>query len=334
MVSCRHGRCRSTHPRDTTVSGSVWSCYSHLPGAPEEARYADALGQRYDFDSNVINHKKVAVGDILVIRDRHLVYGYGVVEAVEQRPGIKMMNRCPNCRSSDLATRKRLLPAHRCNDCSFSFDQPNAEPMSVMLYSATYLDRWFPFDSPVPLRALEGVYAQKDRQNAIRLLEPVAAHALMRSHTDVEGYVQLELVAAREGIDGGHVEAVVRRRVGQHRFREQLLERFGSTCAVTGSQPDAVLDAAHLYSFAEQGSHEDDGGLLLRADVHRMFDRLLITFDPRTWRSAVAPPVLKRHRHLQRIHDQPIAVPGPLLPRAALIQEHHRAAKERWRDIA
>jgi predicted restriction endonuclease len=36
------------------------------------------------------------------------------------------------------------------------------------------------------------------------------------------------------------------------------------------------LEACHLYSYAEIGRHEADGGLLLRRDLHRLFDRGLL----------------------------------------------------------
>ena len=316
------------------MTGKVWSCHSHVSALPDDLRYDDALGRRYDYDSNVINHNRISAGDLVIIRDRHLIYGYGVIERIDSRPGVKAMSRCPQCRSADVVPRKRLLPRFRCNDCGHAFDKPVIEDKAVTQYSASYENRWFEFPSPVPLRALDGVYAGRDRQNAIRELEPVAAHALLRSHTDVEGYLQLEIVADRDRIDGGHVEAMVRRRIGQHRFRERLLERYGPTCAITGEQPDAVLDAAHLYSFAERGTHQENGGLLLRADVHRLFDRLLLTVDAKTWRSAVAPPLLERHRHLQELDGRPLVVPAGLRPDVGLVAEHQRAARERWRDIA
>ena len=316
-----------------STMNSIWSCHSAISGAPVELRYDDALGLRYEYDSNVVNHNRVSAGDVLVIRDGQLIYGYGVVRRVESHLGPKTMSRCPVCRSSDISLRKRLLPAFRCNDCAATFDEPFRDEKTVRHYSASYDGRWFEFASPIPVRALEGVYAGRDRQNAIRRLEPAAAHALLQSHADIEGYLQLAVLAHRDQIDGGHVEALVRRRVGQQQFRDRLFERFGPTCAFTGPQPEPVLDAAHLYSFAERPVHEDDGGLLLRADLHRMFDRLLITFDPHTWRSVVAPPVIRHHEHLRSLDGVEIAIPGPLRPRTELIREHCALARKGWRDL-
>jgi hypothetical protein len=49
---------------------------------------------------------------------------------------------------------------------------------------------------------------------------------------------------------------------------------------LSGPAPEPALEAAHLYSYARIGKHEDDGGLLLRRDLHALFDRGLIAIDP------------------------------------------------------
>jgi hypothetical protein len=61
-------------------------------------------------------------------------------------------------------------------------------------------------------------------------------------------------------------------RPGQARFRRTLLERFKSTCVITGCVTEIVLEAAHIKPVSEFGSDAVDNGLLLRADLHRLFD--------------------------------------------------------------
>ncbi|WP_051811975.1 HNH endonuclease [Kitasatospora sp. MBT63] len=72
----------------------------------------------------------------------------------------------------------------------------------------------------------------------------------------------------------------VRARLGQRAFRQRLLDTHGDDCAFTGPTPRAALDAAHLYSYAINGEHHDDGGLLLRRDLHRLFDLGLLAVNP------------------------------------------------------
>ncbi|KGM14438.1 HNH endonuclease [Cellulomonas bogoriensis] len=317
-----------------SLSRAVWSCHSHV-ASPEDLLYGDRLGHRYEYDSHVINHAQVSVGDLLVIRDAHLVYGYGVVESIDRRPGIKTMRRCPTptCRSADIVARKRLSPTYRCNDCKNTFAVPVPEEKDVLLYSATYQNWWFEFPSTVPVRVLSDLYAGGDRQNAIRRLVPDQATRLLGTLGGVEAFLHLELLGGKTAAPGGHVERLVRQRVGQQQFRERLIDRYGATCAVTGTQPEAVLDAAHLLPFADRPVHDEDGGLLLRADLHRMFDRLLLTIDPATWTSRVAPAVLRKHERLSAFDRQPVAVADRVRPRRSLIEAHHLAARRRWRDL-
>lgn len=71
----------------------------------------------------------------------------------------------------------------------------------------------------------------------------------------------------------------IKARRGQRKFRDALMEAYGSMCVVTGcAEPDA-LEAAHILSVRRQGRHSVKNGLLLRADVHTLFDRGLIVID-------------------------------------------------------
>ncbi|WP_449317827.1 HNH endonuclease [Rothia mucilaginosa] len=75
---------------------------------------------------------------------------------------------------------------------------------------------------------------------------------------------------------GGFTMRTVRARKGQPQFRQELLNRFGNMCAFTGACHTAALDAAHLYSYAREGEHRVDEGLLLRKDLHKLFDSELV----------------------------------------------------------
>lgn len=79
------------------------------------------------------------------------------------------------------------------------------------------------------------------------------------------------------------VQRSIRLRRGQARFRDGLLRAYNGTCAVTGSTARAVLEAAHIVPFAEGGQAHTSNGLLLRADIHTLFDLRLIAMDSRDW---------------------------------------------------
>jgi predicted restriction endonuclease len=60
-------------------------------------------------------------------------------------------------------------------------------------------------------------------------------------------------------------------RRGQRAFRQQLLRTY-KQCLVTGCDAEAVLEAAHIQAYREEGTFDASNGLLLRADIHTLFD--------------------------------------------------------------
>jgi hypothetical protein len=76
------------------------------------------------------------------------------------------------------------------------------------------------------------------------------------------------------------VLASVRARLNQSEFRQTMLERFESKCVVTGCSAKEALEAAHIDPWCNSQSNHIRNGLLLRADIHSLFDQGLITLHP------------------------------------------------------
>lgn len=72
---------------------------------------------------------------------------------------------------------------------------------------------------------------------------------------------------------------VTTRCLGQQSFQVMVLSAYGRRCAVTGERIRPVLQAAHILPVAEGGQHRIDNGLLLRSDVHTLFDRGYLGLD-------------------------------------------------------
>jgi putative restriction endonuclease len=71
-----------------------------------------------------------------------------------------------------------------------------------------------------------------------------------------------------------------RPRLGQGTFRILVTDNYQRRCAVTGEKALPVLDAAHIRPVTEGGQHRLDNGLLLRTDVHRLYDNGYVTVTP------------------------------------------------------
>jgi putative restriction endonuclease len=76
---------------------------------------------------------------------------------------------------------------------------------------------------------------------------------------------------------------LVRPRLGQGAFRVSVTDAYNRACTVTQEHSLPALEAAHIRPFAKEGPHEVRNGLLLRADVHRLFEQgyLTVTRDYR-----------------------------------------------------
>jgi hypothetical protein len=78
------------------------------------------------------------------------------------------------------------------------------------------------------------------------------------------------------------VMAALVQREGQPKFRRSLLDEYSGKCVITGCNVEALLEAAHIMPY--RGAHTNDvtNGLLLRADLHKLFDLHMFRIDPRT----------------------------------------------------
>ncbi len=79
--------------------------------------------------------------------------------------------------------------------------------------------------------------------------------------------------AARYG-----AEYLTRARLGQGTFRVLVTEAYKRRCAVTGERTLPVLEAAHIRPYVDNGPHLVSNGVLLREDLHTLFDEGYITF--------------------------------------------------------
>ncbi len=64
----------------------------------------------------------------------------------------------------------------------------------------------------------------------------------------------------------------IRPRLGQGAFRVVVTDIYRRRCAVTGERRLPALEAAHVRPYSEGGVHEAHNGLLLRRDIHSLFD--------------------------------------------------------------
>lgn len=73
---------------------------------------------------------------------------------------------------------------------------------------------------------------------------------------------------------------VVRPRLGQGAFRVLVMDIYKRRCAVTEERTLPALEAAHIRPYSQGGEHDTRNGLLLRRDIHSLFDAGYVTVTP------------------------------------------------------
>jgi putative restriction endonuclease len=104
---------------------------------------------------------------------------------------------------------------------------------------------------------------------------------------------------------------LVPQRLGQQSFKAVVLGAYSRRCAVTGDKIRPVLQAAHVRPLPAGGEHRLDNGLLLRSDVHTLYDRGYLGVDPK-YRLLVSPRLREEFGNGEQFYaraGEPIAVP-------------------------
>ena len=308
----------------------AWSFKSLARTANGVLAYPDELVAYYVYDNKVKNSRYVKIGDFAVIQDSDYVLGAGWVDSIEVMQQAKARYRCPHCENTDIKKRSTKNPAYWCSGCHKPFDAPVAEKLDVETYTANY-SRTFRFsDRYFPVTSLEPVFVAKAKQNSIRELKIAQLIPLLELNFMGTGPWWDAQVSKDGAIPGGRKPGLSKNRIGQQRFREALLARYGEVCAFTGPQPPAILEAAHLVPFMEVPEHDVKGGLLLRRDLHTLFDDFLITIDPGNWSIWIAPELMQ-FSYLAALNGQPVHLKQALRPRLNYIQDHAATALAGWK---
>lgn len=120
---------------------------------------------------------------------------------------------------------------------------------------------------------------------------------------------------------------LVKPRLGQGTFRALVTDVYSRACAVTGERTLPALDAAHIRPYADGGEHRASNGLLLRRDLHSLFDAGYVTVTP-SLHFEVSSRIreeFENGRHYYDLHGCRIRAPEAeaLRPNAAALAWHN-----------
>ncbi|MGW6721671.1 HNH endonuclease [Streptomyces sp. NPDC054995] len=294
--------------------------------------YEDIVEESYSYDSTVNNHQHVAVGDLVVVRNGKEALGAGYVEALQVLSDQeKVRSRCRFCGSTGFKGRLTMVPRFWCSNCKNAFDDPLIETLSVTAFRAHYGGTWQPLDGCLhkeqlkelsPSRSDQQSIKKLDRDRTLKAIETRGVR-IPRRRDVVDGGEQRP-----QKLPGGTRRSTASVRRGQDAFRRALVRQYGLICAVTGAAPAEVLEAAHLRPFSDTQHHRVEEGLMLRSDVHRLFDSGLLAIDSDL--VVCVAPSLAGHRLYSALAGVPLQIAHDAPIDRAVIADHHAATVATW----
>jgi hypothetical protein len=111
----------------------------------------------------------------------------------------------------------------------------------------------------------------------------------------------------------GHRKSLVQitLRPEQAKFREKLMIVYGRKCVITGCKIPEILQAAHIVPYAKNPKNHIINGLLLRSDIHALFDRGLLEIERKPtaeYLEVILAPSLQREHDYSPLHKRKIAL--------------------------
>ena len=184
-------------------------------------------------------------------------------------------------------------------------------------------EAWFRVPESFPVNAVSGKsYGAEEREGEFlfRAIEERLPWGTLdtRQHAPLPGVSE----APRRG-----APQLIMPRLGQGSFRVAVMDGFGRRCAVTGEKTLPILDAAHIKPWADGGENTPGNGVLLRTDVHRLFDLGYVTISPEH-RFEVSPRLREDYengREYYDLHGRALRPPSDpaFLPSQDALAWHH-----------
>jgi hypothetical protein len=146
------------------------------------------------------------------------------------------------------------------------------------------------------------------------------------------GLIEEEAAAAASGAFDSKSTNEARKKVwrsivlrrGSQQFRGELLDAYNGACCVTRTRAAEVLEAAHIKPYSKKGASTTANGLLLRSDIHILFDLYLLSIDPDDRWKVFLHPWVRAIPEYRSVHGSRATPPALAedAPDSQLLREH------------
>lgn len=296
--------------------------------------HADDLQTKYVYDNFVPNCLQIKNGDIAVIVNKERVLGLAKISNIVIYNSTKVRRRCPVCNNTNYEERKTKLPKYRCNK-GHEFEEPITETVDVIQYEAFYSQSFILPKVKVTVDKLRQYHDNGYNRN---MSMQSLSQSFFISYFEKEYDLLLNEVSYPEAEDADNnllseiisddyvpsgederskiYKSIIQRR-GQKKFRDAVREMYGDKCVITGCEILEILEAAHINPYKGEKDNHASNGLLLRADIHTLFDLDLIGIEPKELKVHLSDAVKKSGYEI--FQDKPLKLQNKLPSNEALI---------------
>jgi hypothetical protein len=256
--------------------------------------YDDNPAEVYRYDSDVANYKQVSKDDVIFVRSRSEILGVAKIENIVPGKGEKERLRCPQCGVTNIKPRTTMQPPWACKN-KHAFDAPNKEAVPVDTFAAYYATTFRIAPSDLTLARLNDAVMRPSDQMSIKEIDLAKVEKWLRTDPYCAQLIfdyasAINADAEQPSDDESTTQSIIetRRRVlreinlrrGQRQFRERLISRYGAACQISRCDFPGLVEAAHVRPYAESNDNGAHNGLLLRSDLHTLFDLGLLAIHP------------------------------------------------------
>ena len=96
-------------------------------------------------------------------------------------------------------------------------------------------------------------------------------------------------------------------RKGQSNFKLLVSTAYNNKCCITGETIPELLEAAHIQPYINQTSNHVQNGILLRSDIHKLYDNNLIYIDESF---IVHTSSMLQSNYYKQFHNKTISLPS------------------------
>jgi putative restriction endonuclease len=290
--------------------------------------YADVPTSYYLYDNTVKNYNKVQVNDNIIVVNKKYILGYAKITSIVLKSAVpKIRYRCPKCNTQEHSKRKNRQPKYRCRN-KHEFDTAIEQNIVVDEFVANYASTFIPAEPGTKISELNSFYLNRNKYYSIQsadvsFLELVPAlNSTVRaistapnnkfSNKDISPYVP----SSQD--DRERKFKLLNGRQGQNEFRNNLISVYGSYCMITGINVVNVIEASHICPYRGEKDNHILNGLLLRADLHKLFDSDLLGINPESLEVEIHP--LIGETKYKKYQSQKLTMPNiDILPSIAAL---------------